>query len=48
MVLKIKPKDVDAKKKLDACEKAIKEEAFMKAIESEATVPLSQQVISWR
>lgn len=44
MVLKIKPKDVDAKKKLDACEKAIKEEAFLKAIESEATVPLSQQV----
>jgi serine/threonine-protein phosphatase 5 len=43
-VLKIKPKDGDAKKKLDACEKAIKEEAFLKAIESEATIPLSQQI----
>lgn len=44
-VIKIKPKDADAKKKLDACEKAIKEEAFLKAIESEETIPLSQQVI---
>lgn len=44
IVLKIKPKDLDAKKKLDACEKAIKEDMFLKAIESEQTIPLSQQI----
>ncbi len=43
-MIKIKPKDADAKKKLDACEKAIKEDAFLKAIESESTIPLSQQI----
>ena len=34
-VLKIVPKDVDAQKKVKACEKAIREEAFNKAIEVE-------------
>ncbi|CAE7606122.1 PPP5C [Symbiodinium microadriaticum] len=43
-VVKLKPKDQDAKKKLAACEKFIKEDLFLKAIESEQTVPVSQQV----
>lgn len=34
-VIKIVPKDPDASKKLKACEKAIREEAFNKAIEVE-------------
>jgi serine/threonine-protein phosphatase 5 len=40
-VCKLKPKDRDARSKLAACEKAIKQEAFLKAIESENTAPLS-------
>jgi serine/threonine-protein phosphatase 5 len=36
-VVKIVPKDPDAAKKLKACEKAVREEAFNKAIESEYT-----------
>lgn len=40
-VVKLKPKDRDARAKLNACEKAIKEEAFSKAIEAEQTAPLS-------
>lgn len=35
-VVSIVPKDVDAQKKMKLCDKAIKEEAFLKAIESEA------------
>uniref|UniRef100_A0A7S2YG96 protein-serine/threonine phosphatase n=1 Tax=Entomoneis paludosa TaxID=265537 RepID=A0A7S2YG96_9STRA len=38
----LKPKDRNARAKLQACEKAIKEEAFLKAIEAEHTAPLSQ------
>jgi len=38
----LNPKSKDARAKLKACEKAIREEAFRKAIESEKTVPLSQ------
>lgn len=34
-VVKIKPKDDDAVKKMKACEKELKAEAFIKAIESE-------------
>lgn len=41
-VCKLKPKDRDARAKLAACEKAVREEAFRKAIEAEATVPLSE------
>lgn len=40
-VCKLKPKDKDARAKLSACEKAIREEAFAKAIEAEQTAPLS-------
>jgi len=40
-VCKIKPKDRDARAKLNLCEKAIREEAFSKAIEAEQTAPLS-------
>jgi hypothetical protein len=43
-VIKLKPKDQDAQKKLAACEKYIKEDLFLKAIESEQTIPMSQQV----
>jgi tetratricopeptide (TPR) repeat protein len=41
-VCKLQPKSKDARSKLQACEKAIREEAFRKAIESEMTVPLSE------
>lgn len=41
-VCKLKPKDADAKKKLAACEKAVKAQLFLDAIESEQTTPLSQ------
>lgn len=37
-VVKIVPSDTEAKKKLAACEKAVREEAFLKAIESDAAV----------
>lgn len=40
-VCKLKPKDRDARAKLAACEKAVREAAFASAIESEATAPLS-------
>lgn len=40
-VCKIKPKDKDARSKLAECEKAVREEAFSKAIEAEQTAPLS-------
>lgn len=40
-VCKLKPKDKDGKAKLAAVEKAIREEAFAKAIEAEETAPLS-------
>lgn len=40
-VCQLKPKDRDARAKLQACEKAVKEAAFLKAIESEKTAPLS-------
>lgn len=40
-VCKLKPKDRDARSKLNECEKAIREEAFAKAIEAEQTAPLS-------
>ena len=35
------PKSKDARAKLKACEKSIREAAFRKAIESEMTIPLS-------
>jgi serine/threonine-protein phosphatase 5 len=41
MVCKLMPKDRDARAKLAACEKAVKEEAFAKAIVSDMTEPLS-------
>ena len=41
-VCQLKPKDRDARAKLQACEKVIKEEAFRKAIMSEKTAPLSE------
>jgi serine/threonine-protein phosphatase 5 len=41
-VCKLKPKDRDARAKLAECEKAVREEAFRKAIESEETIPLSE------
>ena len=41
-VCQLKPKDKDARKKYQACEKAIREAAFRKAIESEKTAPLSE------
>ena len=40
-VVKLKPKDKDGKAKLAAVEKAMREEAFAKAIEAEQTAPLS-------
>jgi serine/threonine-protein phosphatase 5 len=40
-VVKLAPKDRDARAKLNECEKAIREEAFAKAIEAEQTAPLS-------
>mmetsp|Transcript_13331 Transcript_13331/g.25051 ORF Transcript_13331/g.25051 Transcript_13331/m.25051 type:complete len:555 (+) Transcript_13331:137-1801(+) len=40
-VCQLQPKSKDARAKLQACEKAIREEAFRKAIESEMTSPLS-------
>ena len=36
------PKSKDARAKLKACEKSIREAAFRKAIESEMTIPLSE------
>ncbi|KAG7357142.1 protein phosphatase [Nitzschia inconspicua] len=41
-VCQLQPKSKDARAKLQACEKAIREEAFLKAIESEMTAPLSE------
>jgi len=43
-VTKIKPSDKDAKSKLQECEKAIRSEAFLRAIESEKTKPPSETV----
>ena len=43
-VCKLKPKDADAKKKLLACEKAVKAQMFLDAMESEQTAPLSQKL----
>lgn len=40
-VCKLKPKDRDARLKFQECEKAVKEEAFLKAITSEKSAPLS-------
>jgi hypothetical protein len=40
-VCQLRPKDRDARSKLQACEKVIKQEAFLKAIQSEKTAPLS-------
>ena len=40
-VCQLKPKDRDARAKLAGCEKAVREEAFSKAIMSEQTAPLS-------
>jgi serine/threonine-protein phosphatase 5 len=40
-VCQLNPKSKDARAKLKACEKAIRETAFRKAIESEMTAPLS-------
>jgi tetratricopeptide (TPR) repeat protein len=40
-VCQLKPKDRDARAKLAGCEKAVREEAFSKAIVSEKTEPLS-------
>ena len=40
-VCQLKPKDKDARQKFQACDKAIKEDAFSKAIMSEKTAPLS-------
>ena len=40
-VCKLKPKDRDARAKLAACEKAVREELFAQAIEAEQTAPLS-------
>jgi tetratricopeptide (TPR) repeat protein len=41
-VCQLQPKSKDARAKLQACEKAMREEAFRKAIESEMTAPLSE------
>lgn len=38
----LNPKSKDARIKFQACEKAIRQEAFLKAIESEMTAPLSE------
>ena len=40
-VCKLKPKDRDARSKLNECDRAVMEEAFSKAIEAEQTQPLS-------
>jgi len=40
-VCQLNPKSKDARAKLQACEKSIRQEAFLKAIESEMTSPLS-------
>jgi serine/threonine-protein phosphatase 5 len=40
-VCQLKPKDRDARAKYQACDKAVKQAAFLKAIESENTAPLS-------
>ena len=40
-VCQLKPKDRDARAKYQACDKAVKQAAFLKAIESEKTAPLS-------
>lgn len=40
-VVKLKPKDKDARMKLAACEKAVREAAFAEAIQAEQTAPLS-------
>lgn len=44
-VVKIKPKDDDAVKKMKACEKELKAEAFIKAIESEGG-PIASSLMS--
>lgn len=41
-VCKLKPKDRDARARLQECEKAVREEAFSKAIMSEQSAPLSE------
>lgn len=41
-VCQLQPKSKDARSKLQGCEKAIREDAFRKAIESEMTSPLSE------
>ncbi len=41
-VCQLNPKSKDARAKLKACEKSIREAAFRKAIESEMTAPLSE------
>lgn len=41
-VCTLKPKDKDARTRLAACDKAVKEAAFAAAIESEETIPLSE------
>jgi ABC-type Fe3+-citrate transport system substrate-binding protein len=43
-VAKAKPKDKDARKKLKACEKLVKQAAFAAAIESDETKPLSETI----
>jgi len=40
-VCKLRPKDRDARAKFNECDKRVREEAFAKAIEAEATAPLS-------
>jgi len=40
-VCQLNPKSKDARAKLQACEKSIRQEAFLKAIENEMTAPLS-------
>eukprot|EP00980_Cylindrotheca_fusiformis_P001972 scaffold443_cov125-Cylindrotheca_fusiformis.AAC.21 len=40
-VCQLKPKDKDARSKYQACDKAVKQDAFSKAIMSEKTAPLS-------
>lgn len=45
-VVKLVPSDADAAKKLKACEKAIKEEAFLKAIESDDKVVFDESTLT--
>jgi serine/threonine-protein phosphatase 5 len=40
VVLKLKPKDKDARRKYKICDKAVKEAAFAEAIQHESTIPL--------